>query len=313
MISTISIIIPLYNRAATIGATLDSLLQQSEQEWESIVVDDGSTDAGIAVVEQYAIADSRIRFVQRPNTLPKGPNSCRNYGFSVSKGPWVYWLDSDDVLLPGALARYRAAFQAETDAVFAPLVKVAADTGEVIIQNTIRSSNLIEEYFTGEVSFYVCGPLWRRSFLERQPELFDPSLRNLDDWDFNLRMWYVQPHAVFLDTPAVQYRQHPNSLKQELAKGNPEEIVSAYRARFKHLALLTAQDPNNQQKYQRHIAHFYKKTLRQALIYRQKEWKAYYFATVSLLWEVKDWRTLLSVSIGTVSYLVFRRGYGFFE
>lgn len=275
-------------------------------------MDDDSTDGSFSVVEEYTTTDSRIRLVQRPDTLPKGPNSCRNYGFSLSKGAWVYWLDSDDILLPEALTSYRSAFQPETEVVIAPLLKVNGDTGDVMGQNTIASNNLIEDYFTGAVSFFVCGPMWRRLFLEQQQELFDESLRNLDDWDFNLRMWYANPKAVFLDEPTVRYLQHDHSLKKELAKGNPTEIESAFRARFKHLVLLTAQNLANKQIYQRHIAHFYKKTLRNALQLKQPWWN-YYRSMTHLLWQTRDYKELLKVSVGVVAYLVSGKGYRFFE
>lgn len=310
--SVISIIIPIYNRVSTIGSTLDSILQESDQGWECIVVDDGSSDATCSKVQEYEEKDSRIKLWERPSQLPKGPNSCRNYGFEKSTGELVYFLDSDDELLPGALARYRAAFQPKTEVVIAPLLKVALNTGEIIEQNTIESINLIEDYFTGEVSFYVCGPMWRRSFLEKQPELFDVTLRNLDDWDFNLRMWYAQPQATFLEQPAVRYLHHDQSLKKELIKGNPDEIDSAFRARFKHLALLTAQNPANQKKYQRYIAHFYKKTLRNALQLKHPWWD-FYSSMTRLFWQTQDYRILVKVSVGVISFLFFRKGYRFFE
>jgi glycosyltransferase involved in cell wall biosynthesis len=312
MNTCISIIIPFYNRADTIGATLDSLQRQSDRDWMCIVVDDGSTDIGVSVVEQYAFADPRIQLVRRPDVFLKGPNSCRNYGFSLSKGAFVYWMDSDDVLLPGALTRYRAAFQPETDVVIAPLEKVDVFSGKVLERNCILSDNLIEDYFTGVISFYVCGPMWRRSFLERQSELFDETIRNLDDFDFNLRMWYALPKAVFLDEPSVIYLQHDDSLKKELKKGNPAEIDSAFRARFKHLDLLSAQDPANKIKYERHIAFFYKKTLRNSLILKQPWWE-YYSALFRLLWKTRDFFGLLKLNFGVLGYIVFNKGYRFFE
>lgn len=307
----ISIIIPTFNRATTNGATLDSLLLQEYSEWECIVIDDGSSDGTVAKVKEYAKQDVRIKVGERPSHLPKGPNSCRNYGFSKSKGELIYFLDSDDVLLKGALELYQSNFQQDTEVVIAPIIK-ANDEGTDESSNTIASNNLIEDYFTGAVSFYVCGPMWQRSFLEQQPELFDESLRNLDDWDFNLRMWYAQPKAVFLEEPTVRYLQHDHSLKKELAKGNPTEIESAFRARFKHLALLSAQNPANKQIYQRHIAHFYKKTLRNALQLKQPWWN-YYRSMTRLYWQTHDYNELLKVSAGVAAYLVFGKGYRFFE
>jgi len=94
----VSIIIPTYNRAHLIGETLDSVLAQTYTNWECIVVDDGSTDNTAEVVQSYQDKDTRFYFHQRPQDRPKGANACRNYGFELSKGEYIQWLDSDDLL-----------------------------------------------------------------------------------------------------------------------------------------------------------------------------------------------------------------------
>lgn len=308
MKNKVSLLIPVFNRAEWIAQTLESILRQTHTDWECLVVDDGSTDSTRAVVLSYCERDARFRLFTRPDNRMKGPNACRNYGFEQSTGSFIYFFDSDDLLLPEALATYLFHFDSTTEAVIAPLQKISAKDGRFLSKSQIYSENLIEAYFIGTVSFYVCGPMWRRSFLEQQPELFDEELRNLDDWDFNLRMLYAQPQLQFLTTPLVQYRQHDKSLKQELSKGNPEEIASAYRARFKHLALLTTQNPAQRPLYQRHIARFYRKTLRRALI-GGWPWWGYYKSLTSLLFQTHDFAIWLRVSLGVVLLLTFKKGY----
>lgn len=94
----ISIIIPTYNRVSLLGETLDSVLKQTYKNWECIVVDDGSTDATDKMMKSYCENDSRFQYHQRPKDRPKGSNACRNYGFELSKGNYIKWLDSDDLL-----------------------------------------------------------------------------------------------------------------------------------------------------------------------------------------------------------------------
>jgi len=93
----VSIIIPTYNRAHHISETLDSVLAQTYSNWECIIVDDGSTDNTDEVVQEYLNKDSRFKYHQRPEERPKGANACRNYGFEVSEGKYINWLDSDDL------------------------------------------------------------------------------------------------------------------------------------------------------------------------------------------------------------------------
>jgi glycosyltransferase involved in cell wall biosynthesis len=98
MKALVSIIIPTYNRAHLLGETLESVLAQTYENWECIVVDDGSIDATDELMEFYCEKDFRIQYHHRPINRPKGANACRNYGFELSKGEYVNWLDSDDIL-----------------------------------------------------------------------------------------------------------------------------------------------------------------------------------------------------------------------
>ncbi|MGM8362775.1 glycosyltransferase family 2 protein [Flavobacterium sp. ARAG 55.4] len=94
----VSIIIPTYNRAHLIGETLDSVLAQTYENWECIIVDDGSTDNTEAFVEEYKKKDARFSYYHRPTDRLKGGNGCRNYALENSKGKFIQFLDSDDLI-----------------------------------------------------------------------------------------------------------------------------------------------------------------------------------------------------------------------
>ena len=95
----ISIIIATYNRAAYIGETLTSIVNQSYTDFECIIIDDGSTDNTSDIVAAIIKKDSRFTYTIRPDTVKKGANHSRNYGYSLSKGDYVKFFDSDDVML----------------------------------------------------------------------------------------------------------------------------------------------------------------------------------------------------------------------
>ena len=96
----ITLIIPVYNVEPYLRACLDSVINQSFSDWEAVCVNDGSTDGSAAVLEEYALKDSRFKFFTQSNG---GLSAARNKGLSEAKGEYVLFLDSDDWLEPNAL------------------------------------------------------------------------------------------------------------------------------------------------------------------------------------------------------------------
>ncbi len=97
----ISVVIPLYNKEASIAQSLRSVLSQSYDDFEVVLVDDGSTDGSMSIVE--SMQDSRVRLIRQENG---GPSKARNTGVKNAKGEWIVFLDADDELLPGALETF---------------------------------------------------------------------------------------------------------------------------------------------------------------------------------------------------------------
>ena len=100
----VSIITPCYNAVETIIKTIDSVLYQTYQNWEMIIVDDCSSDASLLIIDDYAKKDSRIKYykTEAPSGSPAIP---RNIGIEKSHGQYIAFLDSDDIWLPSKLER----------------------------------------------------------------------------------------------------------------------------------------------------------------------------------------------------------------
>jgi teichuronic acid biosynthesis glycosyltransferase TuaG len=91
----VSIIMPCYNAEAFVGEAIASVVHQTWQNWELLVIDDGSRDASLQVVSEWARKDSRVQSMPNPQNM--GVSKTRNRGIGLAKGQWIAFLDSDDV------------------------------------------------------------------------------------------------------------------------------------------------------------------------------------------------------------------------
>lgn len=95
----LSIIIATFNAAKTLSVSLDSVLNQTFQDWECIIIDGASKDNTIEIVKSYVERDSRFRYISEPD---KGIYDAFNKGWKMAKGEWIYYLGADDEVLPKA-------------------------------------------------------------------------------------------------------------------------------------------------------------------------------------------------------------------
>lgn len=154
----ITVVIPLYNKVDCIATALDSVLVQTYQDFEVIVVDDGSRDGGAAVVERYT--DPRIRLIRQDNA---GVSAARNRGIAEAQGEYVAFLDADDEWMHGFLAEIVALQQEFPDCKAQATTYVQCQNGEKknIILNKLPFSGergVLTNYF--EVSTHSNPPIW---------------------------------------------------------------------------------------------------------------------------------------------------------
>lgn len=95
-----SLIIPVYNVEAYLSECLESILRQPVEDWEAIVIDDGSPDKSGTIADEYAAKDSRITVIHQEN---QGVSVARNVGLEKASGRWIWFVDSDDYIVENAL------------------------------------------------------------------------------------------------------------------------------------------------------------------------------------------------------------------
>ena len=231
--SSIGVIMAAYNTERWVAHSLASLQAQSVQTWCCVVVDDGSTDATASIVAAIAATDSRIVLVKQSHS---GVAAARNLGLHHLDGhvDVISLLDSDDVLLPDALAVLTRALAARPDAVGAfGLAEYIDDEGSAVdvglhpasqrARRRVRGIRLVPVDVGDDSTFsdmIIYGPIWpsgvglhRRSSL-RAVGGFDPALRVMSDWDTYLRMSRQGPF-VMVDRQVACYRRHDANLTND--------------------------------------------------------------------------------------------------
>ncbi|MCC4214650.1 glycosyltransferase family 2 protein [Leeuwenhoekiella parthenopeia] len=206
MTDLVSIIIPVYNREAFLKATLNSVRTQSYHNWECILVDDHSTDASLSLLKAFEEEDSRFKVLIRPDDRPKGANSCRNFGFEHATGRFINWFDSDDLMEPEFIQKKLAAFDAETDIVLSKTrIYYVADQTEVLEQRTHLTLNLLEDFITRKISWYLPDPMYVKSFLCKHNLVFDEQLLGGQDRDFFQRVLLNNPEMLVINDYLTTY------------------------------------------------------------------------------------------------------------
>jgi GT2 family glycosyltransferase len=141
VMDTVSVVIPLYNQAATINQTVASVLSQSWRDFQLIVVDDGSTDEP-ELAPEY-LRDPRLRWIRQHN---QGVSAARNAGVDVAASRWIAFVDADDVWEPGHLASLMAEAAADDAVLVFSNIALQSRDWSVLIDPSVQSG-LINDYF----------------------------------------------------------------------------------------------------------------------------------------------------------------------
>ena len=216
----VSIIIPAFNRAHLIENTLNSIIKQSYTNWECIIVDDGSIDVTEKLIQSYLNNDKRFQFHKRPNHMPKGANACRNYGFTLSKGKFINWFDSDDIMSTNKLELQVKALQTKNDAPFCVCQSYWFDSDSNISlglrSKTITSSNRFEDYCLFRVFWLTSVPLWRREFIDLHSLNFDETLQQSQEYDFHIKALAISDDYITIDEPLVTIIKHDGAISHNI-------------------------------------------------------------------------------------------------
>lgn len=220
----ISIVIPVYNREGFLKDTLDSVLNQTSENWECIIVDDGSTDSSQSIAQDYVKKDNRFSFYQRDDNRKKGANACRNIGIEHAQGDYVLFLDSDDILAPNCIEqRLEMANQFPDKKLH--VFGMGSLEGNQLVNKTWSKpisdfDQILKEFVLLRVPWSMPCGLWDKEVLFDIGK-FDEELPRFQDPEIHLRMLMKHGDKVNYqyrdDTIDVYYRiNHKNTYNQEM-------------------------------------------------------------------------------------------------
>ena len=203
---TLSIVIACYNCAEWVSQTLESVLAQMRDDWEVIVVDDGSADKSSEIVREYVAQDGRIRLIQQANA---GMPAARNKGAKTARGTFICFLDADDLWDRRFIETMVVALEAEpriTGCVCESLL-FYENGQERLAPLPVKEKRLIEiDDILTNCGWGVNAAVLRREAFERVGR-FDEKFKSSADWDLWLRMLAAGSFLV-IRQPLALYRQH---------------------------------------------------------------------------------------------------------
>lgn len=210
----VSIVMPSFNAAGTILDSIESVQQQTVADWEMIIVDDGSTDETVALIEQVSLQDPRVRIVQQANS---GPSIARNKGVSEALASVVAFLDSDDLWEPQHLEINLASLSEFNDlgVSFSPCRLMDADgklTGEM-------TAAWLEDVKIADIlscnPSSTCSALVVRKAAFEETQGFDKHMVHAEDQEWLYRVLTSGWKMRGLSEATVRYRLSPKGLSAD--------------------------------------------------------------------------------------------------
>lgn len=225
----ISIVLPIYNGEKYMRMSIDSILSQTYNNWELLIIDDGSTDCTAAIAQDYILKDSRVHYYKNPENmrLPK----TLNRGFSLAKGDFLTWTSDDNYYYPTALeTMHNALVQQGKEFAFASCDVINGD-GDIV--ECITVSDAAKKSIVGTNPVGACF-LYSRKVYETVGE-YDPEMTLVEDFDYWQRICAKYEPAC-IPQKIYAYRWHDGALTSTMRKDifnrTLEKCILKNRGRF---------------------------------------------------------------------------------
>ncbi len=217
--SKVSVIIPTYNYENFICDAVDSVLEQNYNDYEIIIIDDGSTDGTYEKLEKY---NNRIQYFFQKN---KGPAAARNFGINQSSGEYICFLDADDIFLPNKLKIQinilESQLEKDVGLVYSDFLCI--DEYNIDILKYYKSKDFSSQFeainYLMKFNYINTSTVMIRKKCLEDIGLFNEEYEYLEDLDLWIRIGKAY-RFIYVNKPLVKTRSHPNSLRNKVSRLN---------------------------------------------------------------------------------------------
>lgn len=219
-----SLVIPVYNVEPWLRQCLDSVLGQTFGDWEAVCVNDGSTDGSLALLQEYAAMDGRLRIVSQPNG---GLSAARNTGLKAAKGDYVVFIDSDDWVEPSMLGRLAAECEG-TDMVCFACRRTSDNAYDAISPERSKGWDYYNRHaLEARKVPFVCvwQRCYRRSFLVENNLTFREGILHEDN-EFTPRACLKADSVKVITDVLYNYRVRPGSIMTTRGLKSKESLIA---------------------------------------------------------------------------------------
>lgn len=226
--TSVSIIVPVFQAERYLRKSVETIMRQTLENIEIILVDDGSTDKSPEICDQLGEEDKRIKVVHKKNA---GQSSARNIGIAIANGEYISFMDNDDFLYPEMCELlYENAIEHDADISAGSYITKNENgevfhnehTGKVYVYDNKQG---VKEFLSREiVDIYVWTKIYRKVFLEKHHIRFEEG-RSEEDWLFNHLAYFASQRSVMIDTPVYLYIEYKSSTSRTFYKKSPYKYL----------------------------------------------------------------------------------------
>lgn len=255
----VSVIVPIYNSEDKLERCIKSVLQQTFQDFELLLIDDGSKDKSLEICEKFSREDSRIRVVSKSN---EGVSATRNRGLELAKGEYIQFLDSDDFIVPDMMdGLVKRMEQTGADMVISGYTEIRMDSRKDVIPGYEGSCKVMElqETYPEIFNVVILNAIWNKLYrAEKIQNLrFRKEISLGEDLIFNLEYLKKADCISFIQLPFYQYDIREESLNTKFRENSIELAKNIYQESMRFAKQCGLKEPAKEQISNTFVQYFF--------------------------------------------------------